>query len=104
MLSSRPAFVALVVVTLSTRASAQQLETTRDVNLRKGSSSSSQIIKVIDSGTAVDSLMRRKGWDRVQIPDGSKGWIFAHFLKPHSPAPPPPPPLGAEVARRIETG
>jgi SH3-like domain-containing protein len=90
MLRSRPALGAVVLLAFPTRASAQQLEARRDVNLRKGPSISNQIITVVDSGTTVDSLMRRKGWDRVQIPDGTKGWIFANFLKPHSPGPPPP--------------
>jgi len=37
-----PTFVAAELLALDTRASAQQLETTRDVNLRKGLSTSSQ--------------------------------------------------------------
>jgi SH3-like domain-containing protein len=75
---------ALVVVLLGgfTSAEAQRLEATHDVNLRKGPSTSSSIITVVDSGTAVDSLMRRSGWDRVQIPGGTKGWINARYLGP----------------------
>jgi SH3-like domain-containing protein len=88
----RPSLITVVLLSLTTTISAQQLETTRDVNLRKGPSTSSQIIQVVDSGTAVDSLMRRSGWDRVQLPDSTKGWIYAHYLKPRSPSPPPPVP------------
>lgn len=91
MLAIRPSLVAIVLLALSTGASAQQLETTRNVNLRKGPSTSSQIIKVVDSGTAVDSLMRRSSWDRVQLVDSTKGWISAHYLKPRPPKPPPVP-------------
>jgi len=92
VLAIRPSLVAIVLLALSTGVSAQQLETTRDVNLRKGPSTSSQIIRVVGSGTPVDSLMRRSGWDRVQLPDSTKGWINAHYLKPRSPTPPPPGP------------
>jgi SH3-like domain-containing protein len=83
MRRSGPAFCCLLFA-LTTRAAAQQLETTRDVNLRKGPSTSSEIAQVVDSGTVVDSLMRRSGWDRVQISDGTKGWIYSHYLKPHA--------------------
>jgi len=81
MLRSRAVFVALLAFGLTASAGAQELKTTRDVHLRKGPSTSSEIITVVDSGTAVDSLMRRRGWDRVQIPGGTKGWIYAHYLR-----------------------
>lgn len=96
MLRCRRALVGVLLGSLVTGAEAQQLQTTRDVNLRKGPSTSSEIITVVDSGTAVDSLMRRSGWDRVQTSGGTKGWIYAHYLKSGPPAPhglPVPPPV-----------
>jgi hypothetical protein len=77
---------------------AQQLETRRDVNLRKGPSTSSVVISTVDSGTVVDLLLTRSGYDRVQTSGGAKGWIYGRFLLPvtavgpaPSPAPPPVP-------------
>jgi SH3-like domain-containing protein len=99
MLRCRFALVASLVA--AANASAQQLATKRDVNLHEGPSNSSQIIKALDSGTVVDSLMRRSGWDRVQTSDGTKGWIYARFLEAASGAPTPigptsaPPPAAA---------
>lgn len=95
MLRRRYALVGVLLGSLAPSARAQHLETTRDVNLRKGPSTSSEVISVVDSGTAVDSPLRRKGWDRVQLAGGAKGWIYSHYLRPGqapSPAPVPPPP------------
>ena len=61
-------------------AQAQHLETTRDVNVRKGPSTSSAVITSVGAGTVVDSVSARRGYDRVQLPNGKRGWIYARYL------------------------
>jgi hypothetical protein len=90
--------VAAALLAFSTGVSAQQLESTRDVNLRTGPSTSSRIVRVVDSGTAVDSLMRRSGWDRVRIATGDTGWIYSHYLKSRTPASPVAPAPGLDAS------
>jgi SH3-like domain-containing protein len=91
MLRRRFVLPAAVQFVCSTWAQAQQLEATRDVNLRHGPSSKSAIIRVVDSGTTVDSLRARTGWDRVRTASGDTGWIYSRFLKQHAGGPPPIP-------------
>jgi uncharacterized protein YgiM (DUF1202 family) len=48
------------------------------VNLRKGPSSSASIISVVERGTKLRALARKKGWIQVSNPATSeKGWIYA---------------------------
>ena len=48
------------------------------VNLRKGPSSSASIISVVERGTTLRALARKKGWIQVSNPATSeKGWIYA---------------------------
>jgi hypothetical protein len=48
------------------------------VNLRKGPSSSASIISVVERGTKLRAIARKKGWVQVSNPVTSeKGWIYA---------------------------
>jgi len=48
------------------------------VNLRKGPSSSASIISVVERGTKLRALARKKGWIQVSNPVTlEKGWIYA---------------------------
>lgn len=45
------------------------------VNLRQGPSMDSKIIKVLKKGTKVTVLQEKAGWLRVQLEDGTEGWV-----------------------------
>jgi Bacterial SH3 domain len=54
------------------------VETSAFVNLRKGPSSSASIISVVERGTKLRALARKKGWIQVSNPATlEKGWIYA---------------------------
>ena len=73
--------VALLLCAQALSAHAQQLETTRAANLRKGPSTSSAVITPLDSGTPVQFLSKRARYDRVRTADGTNGWIYAPLLR-----------------------
>jgi SH3-like domain-containing protein len=45
------------------------------VNLRQGPSMDSKIIKVLKKGTKLMVLQEKGGWLRVQLEDGTEGWV-----------------------------
>src|SRR5450432_775568 len=99
MTYSRKSLVALLLLLVPLVVEAQQLETRRDVNLRKGTSTKNAVVTTVDSGAVVEQLLTRSGYDRVQTPDGTKGWIYGRLLQPvtavvpaPAPAPSPTPP------------
>jgi SH3-like domain-containing protein len=59
---------------------AQEMTTTRDVNLRKGPSSTAAVITVLPESTQVTFLKTESHWDRVRTSDGTTGWIYERFL------------------------
>jgi len=57
---------------------AKWVKPSASVNLRKGPSSSASIISVVERGTKLRALARKKGWIQVSNPATSeKGWIYA---------------------------
>ena len=57
-------------------------ETTACVNVRKTASTSAEVLKVIDSGTKVTIIERtNSSWYKVKLTDGTKGYIYASYLK-----------------------
>lgn len=57
-------------------------ETTACVNVRKTASTNAPILKVIDSGTQVTITERtNSSWYKVKLSDGTKGYIYASYLK-----------------------
>jgi Bacterial SH3 domain len=57
---------------------AKWVKPSASVNLRKGPSSSASIISVVERGTKLRALARKKGWIQVSNPVTSeKGWIYA---------------------------
>lgn len=45
------------------------------VNLRQGPSMDSKIIKVLEKGTKLMVKQEKRGWLRVQLDDGTEGWV-----------------------------
>jgi hypothetical protein len=45
------------------------------VNLRQGPSMDSRIIRVLKKGTKLTALQQKGGWLRVQLEDGTEGWV-----------------------------
>lgn len=45
------------------------------VNLRQGPSMDSKIIKVLKKGTKLMVLQEKGGWLRIQLEDGTEGWV-----------------------------
>jgi uncharacterized protein YgiM (DUF1202 family) len=57
---------------------AKWVRTFASMNLRKGPSASASIISVLDRGTKLREIARKKGWVQVSNPATSeKGWIYA---------------------------
>ena len=57
---------------------AKWVKPSASVNLRKGPSSSASIISVVERGTKLRALARKKGWIQVSNPATSEnGWIYA---------------------------
>uniref|UniRef100_UPI00035E1BB7 SH3 domain-containing protein n=1 Tax=Heyndrickxia acidiproducens TaxID=1121084 RepID=UPI00035E1BB7 len=54
--------------------------TTADVNLRKGASTSTDVIDVLDKGTAVKVYSENDGWAKVEI-SGKIGYVSTKYLK-----------------------
>ncbi|MEF3273544.1 MAG: SH3 domain-containing protein [Chloroflexus sp.] len=50
------------------------------VNLRKGPGSAYDRIGSVNAGTQVKLLARHKDWYRVELPSGTKAWIYAELL------------------------
>ncbi len=59
------------------------------VNLRQGPSMDSKIIKVLKKGTKLTVLQEKEGWLRVQLEDGTEGWVgkamTSEAIQPKSP-------------------
>jgi Bacterial SH3 domain len=63
-------------------AGAKWVKPSTSVNLRKGPSASTSIIGVVDRGTKLREIARKKGWVQVSNPASSeKGWIYAGKLE-----------------------
>jgi uncharacterized protein YgiM (DUF1202 family) len=45
------------------------------VNLRQGPSMDSKVIKVLKKGTKLTVLQEKGGWLRIQLDDGTEGWV-----------------------------
>jgi cytoskeletal protein RodZ len=45
------------------------------VNLRQGPTMDSKIIKVLKKGTKLTVLQEKGGWLRIQLEDGTEGWV-----------------------------
>ncbi len=59
------------------------------VNLRQGPSMDSKIVKVLKKGTKLTVLQEKGGWLRIQLEDGTEGWVgkamTSEGAKPKSP-------------------
>lgn len=45
------------------------------VNVRQGPSMDSKVIKVLKKGTKLTVLQEKGGWLRIQLDDGTEGWV-----------------------------
>jgi len=63
----------------NTRYITDQLE----ITLRSGESTKHQILKMLDSGTAVEVLETNteSGYSRIRAPGGSEGWVITRYLE-----------------------
>ncbi len=59
------------------------------VNLRQGAGMDSKIIRVLKKGTKLTVLQEKAGWLRVQLEDGTEGWVgrsmTSEGIQPKSP-------------------
>jgi hypothetical protein len=63
-------------------AGAKWVKPSASVNLRKGPSASASIISVVDRGTKLREIARKKSWVEVSNPATSeKGWVYAGKLE-----------------------
>ena len=61
---------------------AKWVKPSASVNLRKGPSSSASIISVVERGTKLRAIARKKGWIQVSNPATSEdGWIYARHVQ-----------------------
>lgn len=52
-----------------------------NVNVRRGPGSAYDRITSLKAGASVNLLARHKDWYRIQLPDGTKAWIFSELLQ-----------------------
>ncbi len=52
-----------------------------NVNVRRGPGTAYDRITSLKVGTTVNLLARHKDWYRIQLPDGTKAWIFSDLLR-----------------------
>lgn len=54
------------------------------LNVRQGAGTDHPVITSLPKGTRVQRLEESGGWFRIQLPNGSSGWISAKFATPES--------------------
>lgn len=84
--SSRQGYVSISYLT---KAAADKMVTTANLNLRSGPGTSYSIIRVIPNGAQVTALSTASGWARVTY-GGSTGYASLSYLKPVGTTSPPP--------------
>src|SRR5258706_7505985 len=62
---------------------------TDKLNLRSGPDTSARILRVIEKGSALTILDTQPSWLKVQIPDGSIGYVAAQYVTIQAPQPAP---------------
>lgn len=82
------AFIAVFISCTTFSAFADTLYVTDRIMLgvHQQAAETSPVIKTIPSGTAVTVLERNDDFIKVQLADGSQGWVSAAYLKPDKPA------------------
>src|SRR4051812_22526400 len=91
----------LACVSSFTAAAQQSLVTIHDVNVHKAAKTASEVVTTVDSGTTVSFLSRRTHYDHVELPDGTKGWIYERFLTEAGDATSSPTPAPSHAAPSV---
>ncbi len=51
-----------------------------EITLRSGPTLENRILKMLVSGTSLETLEEREGWTRVRTGGGDEGWVLARYL------------------------
>lgn len=75
-----------------------------EITLRSGAGLDYKILRMLPSGTSLETLEDKEGWSRVRTPKGDEGWVITRYLTSE---PPKGPRLEAALreleAQRAET-
>lgn len=72
--------VLLCTLSASILAETNYVDDNLQITLRTGQGNSFQIIKMLNSGTAMEILERNDKYARVRIADGTEGWVLTQYL------------------------
>ncbi len=71
----------LAVLLLATAARAAVYVTDQlEITLRSGPTLENRILKMLGSGTSLETLEEREGWTRVRTGGGDEGWVLTRYL------------------------
>jgi len=55
------------------------------ITFRSGPASDRKIVKLLESGQALDVRQKEGEWALVRLPDGKEGWVLHRYLTPEEP-------------------
>jgi hypothetical protein len=62
--------------------------TARRLNVREEPTTKSATMARVKKGERLTVLGRDSEWVRVELPDGTKGWVYGKYVEPEGPCPP----------------
>ena len=64
----------------SVHAETRYISDLMEITLRTGPGLDYRITKMLRSGQTVELLETQENWSRVELPDGTTGWVFTRYL------------------------
>ncbi len=83
------AVLSLMMLTIGVSAPAAKTMYTSDttvINVRKGKDTSFPVIATLKSNEPVTVLESAQGWTKIQLADGTQGWLISSYLSDTPPA------------------
>ncbi|MBI5461570.1 MAG: TIGR04211 family SH3 domain-containing protein [Gammaproteobacteria bacterium] len=80
--------VLLLGITLTAQAETRYVSDALEIDMRSGTSNQHRILRMLESGTALEILEDDKasGYSHVRTPSGAEGWILSRYLMTTAPA------------------
>ncbi len=75
-------FALMFAVAAAAMAETNYVDDTLVITLRTGQGNAYQILRTLNSGTALEVLEREDKYARVRTEDGTEGWVLAQYLIP----------------------
>ncbi len=72
----------MLAVATAAAAETNYVDDTLVITLRTGQGNAYQILRTLNSGTALEILGREDKYAHVRTPDGTEGWVLTQYLTP----------------------